>query len=190
VLVLSRPIGSGVLFAAAMEGAARPEWIDAALEVMQRSQAPLLELLAAHGCLACTDVTGFGLLGHLGEMLTGAAPGVRVRLDATAIPSLAGARELLGQGYASSLAPANASALRLLEGAVELVDAAAIGAFAVDAALLVDTALLIDPQTCGPLLAALPAGAGAQTLAALQAAGFAEAAMVGRVERTSPRASS
>jgi selenide,water dikinase len=188
VLLLSRPIGSGVLFAAAMEGAARPEWIDAALEVMQRSQAPLPELLAAHGCLACTDVTGFGLLGHLGEMLTGAAAGVRVRLDATAIPALAGARELLGRGYASSLAPANGAALALLEGAVELEGAAAVAAPAV-AAPAVDTALLVDPQTCGPLLAALPAERAGAALVALQAAGFPQAAVIGRV-CTSPRASS
>jgi selenide,water dikinase len=178
VLLLSRPIGSGVLFAAAMEGAARPEWIDAALEVLQQSQAPLLELLAAHGCRACTDVTGFGLLGHLGEMLAGAAEGVRVRLEAGAIQALAGARELLEHGHASSLAPANALALSLLEGAVELVNGAAV-----------DAALLIDPQTCGPLLAALPAEAAGPALAALQAAGFLQAAVIGRVH-TSPCASS
>ncbi|MFM8604599.1 MAG: selenide, water dikinase SelD [Cyanobium sp.] len=192
VLLLSRPIGSGVLFAAAMEGAARPEWIDATLEVLQQSQAPLLELLAAHGCRACTDVTGFGLLGHLGEMLAGAAEGVRVQLEAGAIPALAGARELLQRGHASSLAPANASALVLLDGAVELVGAAAVPVDARE----VDAALLIDPQTCGPLLAALPAAAAKGALAALQAAGFDDAAVIGRVavaesaRRTSPRASS
>jgi len=178
-LLLSRPIGSGVLFAAAMEGAARPEWIDAALDVLQESQAPLVELLANHGCRTCTDVTGFGLLGHLGEMLSGAAAGVRVRLAATAIPALAGARELLGRGYASSLAPANASALRLLGRAVDVVEAEAM-----------DRALLIDPQTCGPLLAAVPAEAATQALKALQAAGFPQAAVIGRVECTSPCTSS
>ncbi|MEY4360388.1 MAG: selenide, water dikinase SelD, partial [Cyanobacteriota bacterium] len=52
LLLLTRPIGTGVLFAAAMAGAVRPAWIDAALSVMQQSQAPLVELLAAHGCQA------------------------------------------------------------------------------------------------------------------------------------------
>ncbi len=172
VLLLSRAIGSGVLFAAAMEGATRPEWIDAALEALSQSQAPLVELLAAHGCHACTDVTGFGLLGHLGEMLAGGAA-VRVELDAAAVPALAGSRELLGRGYASSLTPANAAALALLEGPIHLAGAMASESWR--------RQLLIDPQTCGPLLAALPAEASKGALAALQAAGFAEAAVIARV---------
>ena len=182
-LLLCGPLGSGVLFAAAAAGAARPSWIDAALETMQRSQAPLVELLAAHGCQACTDVTGFGLLGHLGEMLAasgvaagglpgeGLSPPETVRLEASSIPAFDGALELLDQGWASSLAPANGRALALLEGTVRLVGEAA-------AALV---ALLIDPQTCGPLLAALPAARAGAALAALQRAGFSEAALIGRV---------
>ena len=182
-LLLCGPLGSGVLFAAAMAGVARPGWIDAALETMQRSQAPLVELLAAHGCHACTDVTGFGLLGHLGEMLAasavaagglpgeGLSPGETVRLEASSIPAFDGALELLDQGWASSLAPANGRALALLEGPVRLVGEST-------AAL---EALLIDPQTCGPLLAGLPADRAGATLAALHRAGFPEAALIGRV---------
>jgi selenide,water dikinase len=182
-LLLSGPLGSGVLFAAAMAGAARPGWIDAALETMQRSQARLVELLAAHGCHACTDVTGFGLLGHLGEMLAaggaaaaglpgdGLSAGERVLLEARSIPAFTGALELLDQGWASSLAPANGRALALLGGPVRLVGEAAAAV----------EALLIDPQTCGPLLATLPADRAGAALAALQRAGFPEAAMIGRV---------
>jgi selenide,water dikinase len=217
-LLLSGPLGSGVLFAAAMAGAARPSWIDAALETMQRSPAPLVERLAAHGCHACTDVTGFGLLGHLGEMLEagvgGARPGgdvqgpaevaeeraaaelevgdgiqdgrggargrpdarrraplLTVQIDPRRIPAFTGALELLDQGWASSLAPANSRALALLEGPVRLVGEAAAA----------PGALLIDPQTCGPLLAALPADRAGAALAALQRAGFPEAALIGRV---------
>ena len=80
-LLLSRPLGSGVLFAAAMAGAAAPEWIDGVLQTMQQSQAPLVDLLGAHGCGVCTDVTGFGLLGHLGEMLTASGAELAVVLD-------------------------------------------------------------------------------------------------------------
>jgi selenide,water dikinase len=182
-LLLSGPLGSGVLFAAAMAGAARPGWIDAALETMQRSQARLVELLAAHGCHACTDVTGFGLLGHLGEMLAaggaaaaglpgdGLSAGERVLLEARSIPAFTGALELLDQGWASSLAPANGRALALLGGPVRLVGEAAAAV----------EALLIDPQTCGPLLATLPADRAGAALAALQRAGFPEAALIGRV---------
>jgi selenide,water dikinase len=177
-LLLCGPLGSGVLFAAAMAGAARPGWIDAALETMQRSQAPLVELLAAQGCHACTDVTGFGLLGHLGEMLTAGggaggsgSPPLMVRLEARGVPAFDGALDLLDQGWASSLAPANARAMALLQGPVRLVGERA-------AAL---EALLIDPQTCGPLLAALPADRAGAALAALQRSGFPEAALIGRV---------
>jgi selenide,water dikinase len=217
-LLLSGPLGSGVLFAAAAAGAARPGWIEAALETMQRSPAPLVALLAAHGCHACTDVTGFGLLGHLGEMLAAGGAGARsggdvlgpagvaedraaaevededgnqdgrggargrldaqrgaphptVQIDPRRIPAFTGALELLDQGWASTLAPANGRALALLEGPVRLVGERA-------AAL---EALLIDPQTCGPLLAALPADRAGAALAALQRAGFPEAALIGRV---------
>ncbi|MEB3165523.1 MAG: selenide, water dikinase SelD [Cyanobacteriota bacterium] len=176
-LVLTRAIGSGVLFAAAAAGAARPEWIEAALTTMETSQAALVELLAAHGCRACTDITGFGLLGHLGEMLAGAAPGTRVQLDAAAIPALEGALELLERGFASTLAPANAQALALLDGPVELVESEA----AAGAGRPARRALLIDPQTCGPLLAALPAERADAAVAALQRAGFSAARRIAQV---------
>jgi selenide,water dikinase len=176
-LLLCRPLGSGVLFAAAMAGAARPDWIDAALETLERSQAPLVAILAAHGCRACTDITGFGLLGHLGEMLEGAGTGTGVALNPAAVPALDGAEELLRRGYASSLAPANAAALALLEGPVRLEGPDLEGPQAWR------RGLLIDPQTCGPLLAALPAERAADALAAVRAAGFPEAAQIGRVER-------
>lgn len=175
LLLLSRPLGSGVLFAAAMAGAAMPAWMEALLEAMQRGQAPLVPLLAAHGCGACTDITGFGLLGHLGEMLEASGAGVALELEAAAIPAWPGALELLERGFASTLAPANAAALALLEGPVRLVGA---GGLAPPGSL---TGLLIDPQTCGPLLAALPAAEAPAALAALRAAGFGAAAVIGRV---------
>lgn len=173
-LLLSRPLGSGVLFAAAMAGAAAPAWMEALLEALQRSQAPLVPLLAAHGCRACTDITGFGLLGHLGEMVDASGAGVAVELEAAAIAAYPGALELLERGFASSLAPANAAALALLEGPVRLAGGS-------DAGLAALPGLLIDPQTCGPLLAALPAERAPAALEAFRAAGFGAAAVVGRV---------
>ncbi|MFM2080625.1 MAG: hypothetical protein RLZZ219_1307 [Cyanobacteriota bacterium] len=169
-LLLTRPLGTGVLFAAAMAGAALPAWIDAALEAMQTDGSALVPLLADHGCRVCTDVTGFGLLGHLGEMLT--AP-VAVDLDIAAIPACAGALELLERGHASSLAPANAAALALLEpgGPVRIRGEASAARLQ----------LLIDPQTCGPLLAAVPAAAAPAALAALRRAGFRDAALIAEV---------
>jgi selenide,water dikinase len=169
-LLLSRPLGSGVLLAAAMAGAAQAVWIDRLLERLEQSQAPLVALLAAHGCRACTDITGFGLLGHLGEMLAASAAGTAVRLEAEALPAYPGTAAMLQQGQASSLAPANAQALALLEGPVRLEGGSAWC-----------QQLLIDPQTCGPLLAALPAAQAPATLAAVQAAGFPDAALIGQV---------
>ncbi|MCH9714685.1 MAG: selenide, water dikinase SelD, partial [Cyanobacteria bacterium] len=170
-LILTRPLGTGVLFAAAMAGAAQAGWIDGALEQMQQSQAALVPLLRHLGCRACTDITGFGLLGHLGEMIAGGAPGLRVELDGTAAAALPGALELLEQGYASSLAASNARALALLEGPVRLSGRRT-------AAL---EGLLIDPQTCGPLLAAVPAEAAAACLVQLAQHGFPQARQLGRV---------
>jgi selenide,water dikinase len=137
------------------------------------------KILHQHGATACTDLTGFGLLGHLGEMVAAAGPGIAsagVELDGAAVPALAGSRELLAQGHASTLAPSNASALALLDGPIGLkapLSAAQLG-------------LLIDPQTCGPLLAALPAEQAPDALAAMRAAGFAQAAVIGRVLGTPP----
>ncbi|MFM8524723.1 MAG: selenide, water dikinase SelD [Cyanobacteriota bacterium] len=168
-LILSRPIGTGVLFAGAMAGIADSRWIDQALAVMQQSQAPLVELLASHGCRACTDITGFGLLGHLLEMLQG----TRVRLDPTAVPALPGALELLEDGMASTLAPANAQALTQLGDHGPVCSATPLSTARLG--------LLIDPQTCGPLLAALPADQVDAALAAIRSAGFHRAAVVAEV---------
>ena len=165
VLLLSRPIGTGVLFAAAQAGLAEPQWLTAALVVMEQSQAALVELLAAHGCSACTDVTGFGLLGHLNEMLE-ASTGVGVQLQADQVPALPGSLELLEAGVASTLAPSNAAALASWP-----------------EQLGTSAQLLIDPQTCGPLLAAVPQPQAGPCLAAMQAAGFAQAALIGTVQR-------
>lgn len=172
-LLLSRPIGSGVLFAAAMLAVGDPHWMDGALAVMQQSQAALVKLLAARGCQACTDITGFGLLGHLGEMLASSAPNLLVDLDTDSIPAFPGSLDLLAEGFASSLAPANAEALTLIGGQVRWCSQEPP-----TAAL---QALLIDPQTCGPLLAALPQDQAAIALQELQGNGFAQAAMIGRV---------
>ena len=173
VLLLTRPLGTGVLFAAAMAGAAPAAWIDRALTQMQQSQAELVAPLWELGCRACTDITGFGLLGHLGEMLAASPADLQVQLDGGAVAALPGALELLERGYASSLAPANAGALALLQGPVRLRGPASSSS----------EALWIDPQTCGPLLAALPAAAAQAALEALEQRGFTAARVIGQVGR-------
>ncbi|NCY26471.1 MAG: selenide, water dikinase SelD [Alphaproteobacteria bacterium] len=169
VLLLSRPLGTGVLFAAASAGAAKAHWIAGALALMQQSQADLVPLLAAHGCHACTDITGFALLGHLGEMLA-LSPGVKVNFKNKLMPApaLPGALELLGEGYQSSLAPSNAAVLKQWPTLFARETEAAVQ-------------LLLDPQTCGPLLAAIPAAQAQTCLSAMQKAGFPHARQIAMV---------
>ncbi len=138
-IVLTKPIGTGVIFAAAMRGAAHGRWIEAALASMRRP------LQAPEGAHAGTDLTGFGLAGHLAEMIRASGP-VSVELDLDALPALDGAVELCARGFASSLAPENLRARHLIEG---------MDKHAAHPKL----PLLFDPQTAGGLLLAMPADA-------------------------------
>ncbi|HYC64015.1 MAG TPA: selenide, water dikinase SelD, partial [Reyranellaceae bacterium] len=147
-LVITKPLGTGVIFAAAMRGEARGAAVDAALQSMRQPSMRAAEQFLAAGAHACTDVTGFGLAGHLTEMIR-ASGEVAVDLSLDALPALEGAEELLARGFASSLAPENLRARHLIEG----MDAVAGHA---------KLALLFDPQTAGGLLAAVPADAAGQ----------------------------
>jgi selenide,water dikinase len=142
-LVVTKPLGTGVIFAAAMRGAARGGWVEGALASMRRPSGKAAEALVVGGAHACTDVTGFGLAGHLTEMVR-ASVGVSVALDLDALPALDGAIELFAQGYASSLQPENLRARHLIEGMPERKGHPRLP-------------LLFDPQTAGGLLAAVPA---------------------------------
>ena len=142
-LLINRPLGTGVLFAGSMTGATSAPDLDAAMQSMATSQHTLLkqvEPIQEH-IHACTDITGFGLLGHLGEMLQN-HPKINIQLNGSAIPAYSGALELFERGISSTLAPSNRAAWRWLEGPVQLQQQPS-------AALL---ELLVDPQTCGPLL--------------------------------------
>ncbi len=154
-LLISRPLGTGVLFAGAMTGASKAADLDAALKGMACSQHTLLKHLeSVRGEIhACTDITGFGLLGHLGEMLQNRT-GLKILLDGAAIPAYSGALDLFERGIFSTLAPSNRAAWRWLEGPVQLNQPPS-------AALL---ELLVDPQTCGPLLLFCNSEAAAQLI--------------------------
>lgn len=142
-LVLTKPLGTGVIFAAAMRGQARGRWIAEALVSMRQPSSAAAEALVAAGAHACTDVTGFGLAGHLAEMIR-ASGAVQVDLHLDALPVLDGAVELFAQGFASSLQPENLRARHLIDG----MDVHANHP---------KMPLLFDPQTAGGLLAAVPA---------------------------------
>lgn len=157
-LLISRALGTGVLFAAAMKGQTHPSDLDKALEQMSTSQHHLLnELLTLqaadpNGIHAATDITGFGLLGHLGEMLGPAKnpQHVCVTLHADSIPALPGSLPLLENGHASSLAPSNRRAWALLDQGLVTLNLGTVQEGSLRSQALLE--LLVDPQTCGPLL--------------------------------------
>ncbi len=104
-LILTKPVGTGTLLAADMRLKAKARWVAAAVAHMTASNATAAAILRRYGVHAATDVTGFGLLGHLVEMVK--ASGVDATLDLTAVPLLDGARETLRAGIFSSLQPQN-----------------------------------------------------------------------------------
>jgi selenide,water dikinase len=166
VLLLSKPIGTGTLFAAHAQHAAKGRWIDAALRSMVQSNQAGAHVLREHGATACTDLTGFGLLGHLVEMTR--PSGVDAELHLSALPLLDGAVECVQAGIVSSLQPANVRLRRALRNAE---------AFVTDPRY----PLLFDPQTAGGLLASVPADRAADCIAALKAAGYAHTTAIGRI---------
>lgn len=166
LLILSKPIGVGTLLVAHQRLRARGQWIDAALEVMTQSSQQAARLLRAQGARACTDLTGFGLVGHLLEMTR--PSGVDVELDLSALPVLAGAAESAAAGHLSSLQAANAAL------AVALRQPPACAGHP-------NLPLLFDPQTAGGLLASVPAAQAQACLLALHQAGYGAAAVIGRV---------
>ncbi len=137
MLVLTKPLGTGVILAAEMQGKAPGAVVAAAFDHMLERAADASATLApvAH---AMTDVTGYGLAGHLMGMLE--ASGVGAQINLGAVPVLQGAEELLAKGIRSSLFDANAQVLT----GHDLSDPR--------------VALLADPQTAGGLLAAVPEG--------------------------------
>ena len=82
-IILTKPLGAGVILAADMRQQAPGGLVDRALEVMLQTNAAAADILKAHGASAATDVTGFGLIGHLGEMAD--ASGVAIDLDRAAV---------------------------------------------------------------------------------------------------------
>ena len=168
-LFLTKPLGTGVVFAADMRAEAPGGTVDAALASMLRSNAAAARVFRACGATACTDVTGFGLLGHLVELLR--ASGADAELDLAALPRLPGAEALLARGMRSSLHDANAAFGAALDG-LDLGDPRA--------------ALLYDPQTSGGLLASVPDERADECASALAAAGCGAAARIGTVLRTDP----
>lgn len=174
-LILTRPLGTGTLLAADMRGRARHPWMQAAFAEMLQSNREAAALLVTHGATSCTDISGFGLAGHLLEM---AGPdGAELRLELEAVPILEGAARCLEEGIVSSLHEANRQAAAVITGKPRKAGESIFE-------------LLFDPQTAGGLLASVPANSAARCLHELQQAGYRQAAIIGKVtalQGASPR---
>jgi selenide,water dikinase len=170
-LILTKPLGTGTLLAADMRGKAKARWVMAAITHMIHSNGKAVEIFRRHGVHAATDVTGFGLLGHLIEMVRASDVDATVAIDH--VPLLEGARETVALGIFSSLQPQN---VRLRRAIRELPAVARHPLYP----------LLFDPQTSGGLLAAVPLAQAQRCVAELRAAGYSGADVIGFVaERSS-----
>ena len=171
VLVLTKPLGTGIVGTAIKGGLASPEAAAAAAASMTELNRTAAERMLAHRARACTDVTGFGLAGHALEMLAGDGPGLEI--DAGALPLLPGVEEAAGMG----LLPAGLARNR--EHYAPRVE------IAPDVPMVLADAVH-DPQTSGGLLVALAPKAAEALVAELRGGGNGHAGVVGRFSEEGP----
>jgi len=165
-LILTKPVGTGTLLAADLRHRARGRWIAGALEAMLQSNREAVRCVQRHGATACTDVTGFGVAGHLSEMLRASGRGATIFLPA--LPILDGAGETIASGILSSLQPENLRMRRSISASQDVLSDPRF-------------ALLFDPQTSGGLLAGVPEASATGCVSELRALGYVSSAIVGIV---------
>jgi selenide,water dikinase len=172
-ILISRSLGTGIIFSAFMNGHVKPYILDSVLKEMNKSQHYIVnyinQLTTINPYLkmvnACTDITGFGLLGHLSEMLESTNSDqlkmnlepLKVILELDNIPVYDGVKELLDKGFESTLAPANEIFLKNIDGEktlrFELLSNYSVSNSSFYNRML---KILVDPQTCGPLVVSCP----------------------------------
>jgi selenide, water dikinase len=168
-LVLTKPIGLGVISTALKRGAASDEQVATAIDVMTSLNAGAADAAREVGVHAATDVTGFGLLGHLREMCV--ASGVAAVIDAATVPVIAGVRDLIARGMVAGGTTRNHA---FVAPDVDFGDHPEA-----------EQLLLADAQTSGGLLLAVPPSRTEALVAALQRNGTRAAAPIGHVTATS-----
>lgn len=166
VLLLTKPLGTGVISFAAQIGRASETQKAAITAAMTQLNKAGSELMVAAGAHAATDVTGFGLMGHLVEMALGA--GVNITLDVDQVPCFPGVLELLADGVVAGGIERNLE----YSGDYQVP----VGAVSEARRLL-----LYDPQTSGGLLIAVAAEAAEALILRLQEAGYTDTVAIGRV---------
>jgi len=172
-ILISRSLGTGIIFSAFMNGKVRPYMLDNVLKEMNKSQHDIVNYINQLRNInsdskivnACTDITGFGLLGHLSEMLLSTnrdqlkmnLEPLKVILELDKIPLYDGVKELADKGFQSTLAPANQIFLKNIDGDKNLRFELIVNQDSSDRSFY-DTMLkiLLDPQTCGPLVVSCP----------------------------------
>ncbi len=165
-LVLTKPIGVGAILAGGMDGRCDASAVEKALRIMDQSNASGMQIFTDYGVSACTDVTGFGLGGHLGEMLR--ASGVSATLELGAIPILREAIEALLNNIESSLQKNNE----------QIIADCSYDCSSLDPRLR----MLADPQTSGGLLAGVDAEYADSCLSDLRRVGYTDAQVIGTVD--------
>ncbi len=165
VLVLTKPIGTGIVSTAQKAGEASEEAVTAATVEMTRLNRRAAELMLEAGAHAATDVTGFGLLGIVCEMAAGAHGGITI--DTAAVPLLPGTLEYARAGFIPGGTGRNRDFRKDMTELKDVPDEM--------------SNILFDPQTSGGLLIALPEEAAAGLLRRLHDEGMKEAAVIGRV---------
>jgi selenide,water dikinase len=156
LLILTKPIGTGLITTAEKAGLASPQALTAAISCMRALNRRACEILGAHAVRACTDVTGFGLLGHACEMAVDSACNIRMSIGA--VPLLPSVKEYAAMGLVPEGTYRNRSfRLPFIANASQY-----------DEDLL---NVLFDPQTSGGLLTAVDSGEAEAALSELRAAG-------------------
>lgn len=174
-LVLTKPLGTGMVSFAAQIGRLSPACLDEAGAWMARLNRDAAEAMLSCGASACTDVTGYGLAGHLVEMVR--TSGVVARIDLSALPVLAAVEGCLSAGILSGAIERNR------QYALEWIDTSALEGD--DSAL----PILYDPQTSGGLLIALPEASAERLVEQLRDDGNEAASIVGHIEEPDGEAS-
>ena len=171
VLVLTKPLGTGIVATGCKAGVAPPGSVETAVEIMATLNRSASEAMMEVGVNACTDVTGFGLMGHLTGMLR--ASGVSAEISASAAPVLPGVDALLAQGVAPGGTHRNEA------GVADYVEW--------DESVTANQRLLLcDAQTSGGLLISVPEERLSRLLAALEERGVGTRAVIGSIGDGAP----
>lgn len=171
-LILGKPLGVGIFSAALKREILSDDDYRVMIGSTTRLNTPGADLGAIDGVNAATDVTGFGLLGHLAEICRGS--GVEAHIRRSDIPVFAGARALANSGVKTGASTRNwASVSDFVDPPADWTDA--------------ERDLLCDPQTSGGLLVSCASGASERVLEIFREHGHAEASVIGEIKKGSPR---